>query len=254
MTALTLIVTPHGRLLLESGEDVPDLPSDLAHRLQEAFACGSGHGLLQLGAAEVGTPLPPVFGYWRELGARYVSAVCGREDLDTSPSPMTITPPPHGELERLAEAAPPMPGAEYVTPSVLEALWHELGTAFHSELAESKTTLEDFLRRRSPAWHVVGRVHFNLAENRLDAEAPFAFLATYTTRLSAHAKAQHLPLGRALTEYAGVANRSRLLSLLLPVRRATEQCPWLKSMVDSGEIFHPLRWTPAETFTTFVSV
>lgn len=81
MTALTLIVTPHGRLLLESGEDAPDLPSDLAHRLQEAFARGSGHGLLQLGAAEVGTPLPPVFGHWREPGARYVSAVCGREDL-----------------------------------------------------------------------------------------------------------------------------------------------------------------------------
>ena len=33
--------------------------------------------------------------------------------------------------------------------------------------------------------------------------APFAFLATYTTRLSAEAKAQHLPLGKALQEYAG---------------------------------------------------
>ena len=42
----------------------------------------------------------------------------------------------------------------------------------------------------------VGRVHFNLAENRRDAEAPFAFLATYTTRLSAQAKAQHLPVPR----------------------------------------------------------
>ncbi len=95
-------------------------------------------------------------------------------------------------------------------------------------------------------WNLVGRVHFNLAENRHDAEAPFAFLATYTTRLSAQAKAQHLPLGRALTEYAGAANKARLLSLLLPVQRAAEQCPWLRAMVDSGEIYHPLRWTPAE--------
>jgi hypothetical protein len=38
-------------------------------------------------------------------------------------------------------------------------------------------------------------VHFNLAENPKDAEAPFAFLATYTPRLSAQARAQHLPLG-----------------------------------------------------------
>ena len=83
-------------------------------------------------------------------------------------------------------------------------------------------------------------MHFNLAENRKDEEAPFAFLATYTTRLSAHAKAQHLPLGQALREYAGAANKERLLSLLLPVQRAAESCAWLKAMVDAGEIFHPL--------------
>ncbi|MBI4455941.1 MAG: DEAD/DEAH box helicase, partial [Acidobacteria bacterium] len=77
---------------------------------------------------------------------------------------------------------------------------------------------------------------------------PFAFLATYTTRLSLNAKAQHLPLGHALSEYAGAANKSRLLSLLLPVKRAAEQCPWLKTMVDAGEVFHPLRWTPKEAF------
>jgi non-specific serine/threonine protein kinase len=89
-------------------------------------------------------------------------------------------------------------------------------------------------------------VHFNIAENRKDADAPFAFLATYTTRLSAQAKAQHLPLGQALHEYAGAANKQRLLSLLVPVQRASETCPWLKEMVDAGEIFHPLRWTPRE--------
>ncbi len=94
----------------------------------------------------------------------------------------------------------------------------------------------------------MGRVHFNLAENRRDDAAPFAFLATYTTRLSAGAKAQHLPLARALSEYAGSANKQRLLSLLLPVQRAAEQCAWLKAMVDAGEIYHPLRWTPAEAF------
>jgi len=33
-------------------------------------------------------------------------------------------------------------------------------------------------------------------------------------RLSAQAKAQHLPLGKALQEYAGVKNRERPLSLL----------------------------------------
>src|SRR6185295_18864371 len=47
---------------------------------------------------------------------------------------------------------------------------------------------------------------------------------------------------------AGAANKARLLSLLLPVQRAAEKCPWLREMVDASEIFHPLRWTPAEAF------
>jgi non-specific serine/threonine protein kinase len=139
-----------------------------------------------------------------------------------------------------------MTGAEYLTAEVLQAFWQELDAAFGIELAESKRGVQDFLKQRNPAWNLVGRVHFNLAENRKDQEAPFAFLATYTTRLSAQAKAQHLPLGQALREYAGAANKDRLLSLLLPVQRASETCPWLKAIVDAGEIFHPLRWTPKE--------
>ena len=186
------------------------------------------------------------YSYWREFGARYVTALCTRQDSDA--------PRKGARLRRLHPmnwsawrwAAPPMMGAEYLTAAVLDALWQELDAAFELELAESKCGVQDFLKRRNPAWNLVGRVHFNVAENRKDADAPFAFLATYTTRLSAQAKAQHLPLGQALREYAGAANKERLLSLLVPVQRASETCPWLKAMVDAGEIFHPLRWTPRE--------
>jgi non-specific serine/threonine protein kinase len=146
----------------------------------------------------------------------------------------------------MALTAPPMMGAEYLTRIVLEAMWRELDTAFGIELAEAGCGLQEFLKQRNPAWNLVGRVHFNVAENRRDPDAPFAFVATYTTRLSAQAKAQHLPLGQALKEYAGTANKNRLLSLLMPVQYASEECPWLKAMIEAGEIFHPLRWTPEE--------
>jgi hypothetical protein len=137
VTTLTPILTPHGHLLVEPVEDAPALPLDLSHRLQETFARGAGHGLLQLvGAAEVGTPLPPAFGYWRDLASRYVSAVCGQGNRDEGRAPAPVPPPP-AELERLAAAAPPMAGAEYLTARVLEALWSELATAFQRELAES---------------------------------------------------------------------------------------------------------------------
>ena len=225
---------------------VPALPDDVARRLAAAFARGAGHGLLQLGAGEVGTALPALLGYWREFSARYVTAVCTRPDIEERRLPASIPALAIEERESMASAAPLMVGAEYLTAGVLEALWDELDTAFRTELAESQASVQDFLRRRNPVWNLVGRVHFNLAENRRDVEAPFAFLATYTARVSAHAQAQHLPLGEALREYAGAANRARLLSLLLPVQRAAETCPWLKAMVDSGEIYHPLRWTSAD--------
>ena len=204
--------------------------------------------MLELGAAEVGTALPPDLGYWRDFAARVVTAICTHPDLDTHQAP--IPAPAPTELDALAAAAPPMTGTEYVTASVLDALWTATAAAFRSELAESKASAQTFLQRKSPAWHLVGRVHFNLAENRRDDEAPFAFLATYTTQLSTAAKAQHLPLGRALSEYAGAANKPRLLSLLLPVERAAAECPWLNTMIEAGEIYHPLRWTPARSVST----
>ena len=141
-----------------------------------------------------------------------------------------------------------MQGAEYLTVAALSHLWHQLDAAFDTELGEANCDVQEFLKRHNPAWNLVGRVHFNLAENKKDPDSPFAFLATYTTRLSAQsqAKPQHVALGQALREYAGAASKDRLLSLLLPVQRAAEACPWLKAMVDGGEIFHPLRWTPRE--------
>ena len=246
--SLAPILTPHGRLILGPVDEGPALDPGLARRLEDAFARGSGHGLLQLGAGEIGVALPPVFSYWRELGTRYVTALCTLPNVATDPSKAHVPVPPPGELEPLALASPPMTGAEYLTIEILQSLWQEIDAAFTRELIEAGESVQDFLKRRNPAWNLVGRVHFNLAENRKDEQAPFAFLATYTTRLSAHAKAQHLPLGQALREYAGAENKDRLLSLLLPVQRASEICPWLKAMVDSGEIFHPLRWKPDDAF------
>jgi non-specific serine/threonine protein kinase len=242
----SLALTPRGHLVFTSADGALQPPEGLSRRLQSAFDRGSGHGLLELGAAQVGTALPADFSYWRDFAARMVTAICTHPDLDAQQA--LIAAPPLTELEALAETAPPMTGAEYITASVLAQLWAQTGEAFRSELAGSRASVQGFLQSRNPAWHLVGRVHFNLAENRRDDEAPFAFLATYTTQLSTGARAQHLPLGRALSEYAGAANKPQLLSLLLPVQRAAAECPWLRTMVESGEIYHPLRWTPAEAF------
>ena len=249
MTMLAPVLTPNGLLTLvrssQVEEETPALDAARSLQLEKAFARGSGHGLLLLGASEVGTVLPSTLSYWRKFGARYMTALCALPGVaERTKPPVPI--PADGEIDTMAAAVPPMTGAEYLTTDVLAKLWRDADLAFDTELAESKLTVQEFLKSRHHAWNLVGRVHFNLAENRKDEEAPFAFLATYTTRLSAEAKPQHLPLGKALQEYAGARNRERLLSLLMPVQRAAEHCSWLKAMVDAGEIFHPLRWSPQQ--------
>ena len=259
MSRLGLRLTPHGHLLLEQAEDAPDLHEIATARLVDAFARGSGPGLVQLGAGEVGQALPPVLAWWRGIAARYVTSLClhapgSGEDA----SPPSVLPdaaaPDAAELAALVLTAPMMPGSEYLTPDVLLALWAEMRAAVSTALSAAKTDLQSFLKGLNPAWNLVGRVHFNLAENRRDPEYPFAFMATYTTQLSAQAKAQHLPLGQALRDYAGKANKSKLLTLLVPIQRAAETCIWLRPVVEAGEIFHPLRWSIQDASRLLASV
>ena len=65
--------------------------------------------------------------------------------------------------------------------------------------------------------------------------SPFAFMATYVHKVSRQAKPQHLPLGRALEDYAGARNRQKLLALLAPLSRAAEQSPLIGELVETGE-------------------
>ena len=73
-------LTPRGHLILSHEAEPSRLDRGLAERLVRAFERGAGHGLLLLGADEAGTLLPPVYGYWREFGARYVTAICMHQD------------------------------------------------------------------------------------------------------------------------------------------------------------------------------
>ncbi len=250
-----LALTPHGHLVFAPSGDAPELPDEVRRRIEPPFERGAGHGLLQLGLGEVGTALPTAFAYWRDFAALYVTALCtSGESGDRDVVLPAIGAPSKDALEALVAAAPPMAGGEYLTVAALETLWEQVDTACRADRAASRHSLQDYLNARNSAWSLVGRVHFNLAENRSDEQAPFAFIATYTTQLSAQGRAQHQPLAEALREYAGARNQARLLSLLKPVQRAAAQCAWLRAMVEAGEIYHPLRFTPAEAFQFLTDV
>src|ERR1700690_2157040 len=108
---LCLSLSPHGRLVLTHDAEAPLLDSGLTDRLLRAIERGSGHALLLLGADEAGTALPPAHSYWREFGARYVTALCFKENGDVRQQELRVASPADEELERVALAAPPMMGA-----------------------------------------------------------------------------------------------------------------------------------------------
>jgi len=238
-------VSPQGRISL-----IADAAgaSESTARISRAFDLGTGHGLLHLGAVEVTTDLPPSLAYWRKLGRAFVSAACSAVN-PTDPSALVLPDPDLDHLAVLAGAAPPMVGAELVSTGLLEALWGALGQALVEQAAAHEQGVQGYLEASHSIWHVAGRVCLHLAENKRDPSHPFAFIATYARQRPDRAELQHVPLSRALQEYAGAGNKGKLLSLLTPLQRAAESSPLIRELVATGDVYHPLAWTAAQAHT-----
>ncbi len=201
--------------------------------------------LLELAAAGASLALPPAWRFWREFALLYVTALCHVPEESAKSMPPPADP---AKLAALAGSAPPMPGGEYLSGEVLAGFWNRLDARMRAEAAEMADGVAGWLRTRNPAWRMVGKVCFHLAENRKNPDLPFAFLATYAPRLSQRGAAQHAPLANALREFAGEKNQAALLKLLSPVQRAAETSALAKELVDSGQVFHPQGWTPQKAY------
>ena len=251
-----LVFAPSGRLnAVESAaaepsflEASPGAPAD--GRLQKvfaAFASSQAQGLFALATERFEGPLAPALAYWRGLAARYLIELC--HTPQTARATMEpIPPPPPVELALLRLGVPPMPGAEYVTEEAIAGLWNDLDVWVRGEAAAAEGGLRGFLKERAPQWHQVGRVCFHLAENRGDPDCPFAFLATYAPNVSGSGRVQYQPLSQALRQYAGVKDKQTLVKLLSPVHLASQKSALAKELVDSGDIYQALAWTPRQAY------
>jgi non-specific serine/threonine protein kinase len=246
---LTLSVLPSGHVRLAEAEAGGDgLQADSAAAVLAAFERGAGAGVLHLGAVEVTSTLPPAFRYFRELGHELVARVCAHPELETIRDRIHLD-PPLSLVQSMSLAVPPITGAEYLTVEALTTLWRDAEAALKHELSRWRGSIAEWLHEKNGGWSAVGRVCFHLAENKRSPDAPFAFLATYTTRLSAKGAPQHRPLGHALEESRATRDRARLLALLLPVQRAAERSALVRALVESGDLYEPLAWTAREAHT-----
>ncbi len=253
---MKLVLTPAGHLVVTSAHDaLEDVSASLPYRsgdLEQAFAGSQAAGIMVLAGGKTAQDWPLAWHFWRDFGIRYLLLLCQNQPSAERLEP--LPPPDAATLAYLTLSLPPMPGAEYCTPDVLAGIWIDLDKWALGSIARHPEGLAGFLHQYAPLWRQVGRVCFHLAENRQDTEFPFAFMATYIPRLGKNARAQHLPLSQALKEYAGADNRAALLRLLEPVHDAGSRCPWVRELLENGDIYHPLAWTPEEAYPFLLDV
>lgn len=233
-----LVLSPQGRLYFDDSN-----ADDLLHH---AFSASNAQGLIALAAwhgAE--SSLTAEWAFWRGFAKTYLSELARKPLDDTKALPDVPMPPALGM--ELALRIPAMRGAEYATPDLFAKLWDELHAYAQVNVVQAGG-LKTWLTQINPSLHLLGKVTFHLAENKRTPETPFAFIATYTHRLSAQEKPVHLPLARALQEYAGAKNQSALRSLLAPVQAAAEQSEWARALLETRAIFQPQAWTPDEAY------
>src|ERR1700730_14860029 len=243
-----LYVTSQHKLRVEMRPDEgsTSLPPATSARIERAFNDGEGAGLLHLATIEIKTPLGPTLAFARDFAQRYFTQLCHLGEPDIPEETELVAPPGDEELSALVLEAPPMRGLVYLDAGALRTAWFELDARVRLEASAHGKGVRAYLHEKNPLWRLVGGVTFHLADSKHDEEDAFSFLATYASGLSERGEAKHLPLARALQEYAGASNRKRLVALLTPIREASDHLPWVHDLVEGGDIYQALAWTPGE--------
>lgn len=129
----------------------------------------------------------------------------------------------------------------FIDKSWLKKIWKELSKTLEIE-SKSFDTIANYLLSKDHRIKTFGKIFFHLVESK-DEEYPFAFLATYSTTNKGSA---HTPLKNALVEFKG--KTSALLHLLSTVNKAAENSLFIREIMESGELFSPLRLTSKEAY------
>jgi len=246
--ALALALSPSGILYLDrSSENQEEISQKTRDKLEAIFKHSVYNGLLEMGLFKFVDELPSTFLFWQKFSQRFIKNLChlvGHDQNDTINSAL----PSMLELQEFVIQAPLMKGIQYLNEELLITIWEALNKTLTKELELFSGNLKEFLNSYNSSWNLVGKVCFNLSENKNNLAAPFAFFATYTTQLTSNHVPQIMPLEQALEEYAGEKNESSLLALLIPIQRAALKSTVIEELINSGKIFQTVTWTPREAY------
>ncbi len=242
---LIVIVKPAGfELQWSPVSDPPDQDQwDAQHAFYESVLADPWHALLQVGLERPHLLTSDSLGFLLSWARHFVVTLTTVDNLDAIAEHVEVAPTDEAIQEALA-AAPYLLGQEHLDSKWLTMIWDRLGEAFRKDIQDFSGTVTEYFQSHHADRRPLGRVCFHLVESK-DATTPFAFLATYAP--DSTGGGSQVPLKNALTEYQ--TDQPRLLSLLSTVSRAGEASPFISGLMESGEIFHPLKLTSQEAYT-----
>ncbi|MDR2779509.1 MAG: DEAD/DEAH box helicase, partial [Synergistaceae bacterium] len=209
--------------------------------LLDDFARDKFSALFEFGFTPKNELYSPSLAYLHYISALFAESLSRDSDIEIT---RKSSPPSEETKLGILRAVPYAIGIEFVGADWIDEVWRGLSAVFDGDMARGSYTAEEYLRGKNSAINVVGRVFFHLVENK-NGDSPFAFLSTYST--GSREKVSHLPLKNALLEYR--EEQDKLLALLSTVSKTAEASEFISGLVESGELFSPLRFDAEEAYT-----
>ena len=216
---------------------------EIFKKIEQAFSTQGSVGLLYLAQIELNFEEDVSLFFWKDFINHYLFLLCSTENTEIKKINVELN---NDFIEEKIQNIPPMRGNEYLTKKSLEDIWCLLNQEVSTILSHKRINLQEYLDLFFPKLKMIGKVYFHLAENKSDPESPFAFLATYSTKLNAKSKPKHIPLSKAIEEFSKNKNKKNITNILEPIQKALKESLFLSNLLDSGEIFHPQAWHPKD--------
>ena len=226
-------------------DDMPNQPVGTLKTWIEAFEADKYRALFHLGFSKKETWFSPSIEYLHNMAEMLIKKLSQQSEIEFSRDAVQVE-LLEDELYNLKEQLPFVIGMEYVDEAWIRTVWEALFTVFRLEIKNYDGTVARYFAEYNANINVVGRVFFHLVENS-EEQYPFAFMATYSTKPVISKRAVHTPLKNALTEFDG--DEKKLLALISTVIKAAEKSSFISELLESGELFSPLKLTAEEAYT-----
>ena len=185
----------------------------------------------------------PSLSFLSSLSALFVSALLHTPSLEIARGSVDVV-YDDSDIISLIDSAPYMIGREYLTDEWVRLQFSRMLEVYEREISSFDGTVDLYFSRLRKDLIVPSRVYFHMVEYPED-DAPFAFMATYTT-MDAEGRVRHYPLKYARREYDN--DMEKLGALVSSIKLISEESSFISSLVDSGDIFNPIKLTEEEAY------